>query len=103
MNTKTKAFRAKPESRISSFCAPEGIFDMIRKHNIASCLAVLALVAVAVSCASTGRQPVDAKASNPVWPPASDEARVVYLRSLHGPADIGQSPSFFTRVGHWVT
>ena len=35
--------------------------------------------------------------------PPPDEPRVVYLRSLRGPRDIGQSPSMFTRLGHWIT
>ena len=54
-----------------------------------------------VSCATSSR--VAPEKSAPVWPAPPDEPRIRYVRSLHGPADIGQSPSVFTRVGHWLT
>lgn len=75
---------------------------MLKKSHLVICAAVLAVVAFAISCAST-RQEAATPGSNPVWPPAPDEPRVAYLRSIHSPGDIGQTPSFFTRVGHWMT
>jgi DNA-binding beta-propeller fold protein YncE len=75
---------------------------MLRKFHLTICVVLLAVAALAISCASTRQSPT-AGNSNPVWPPAPDEPRVVYVRSLHAPRDIGQSPSLFTRLGHWIT
>src|SRR3954470_3010812 len=54
------------------------------------------------SCATASRP-----AANPppamVWPPPPSEARVAYVQSLRGPRDIGQNPSFFRSLGHWIT
>jgi len=71
------------------------------KRNFQSLLslAFLGVTALLISGASTKPTPV----SNPVWPPAPDDPRVVYVRELHAPADIGQSASLFKRVGNWIT
>lgn len=53
------------------------------------------------SCATSSH--VAAEKSAPVWPASPDQPRIRYVRSLNGPRDIGQSPSVFTRVGHWLT
>lgn len=66
-------------------------------------MTALALLAAAVSSASPQQETLPAQGSNAAWPPAPDEPRVVYVRSIHGPRDIGQTASFFTRVGHWIT
>ena len=75
---------------------------MTKKFHFAIGFVVLGLMALAISCASTKSTPV-ANNTNPVWPPAPDEPRVVYVRSIRAPRDIGQSPSMFTRLGHWIT
>ena len=80
----------------------EGVFNMIKNCHFLIALALLAVIALAISCASMKSTPV-ATNSHPVWPPAPDDPRVVYVRSLRDPRDIGQSPSMFTRLGHWIT
>lgn len=75
---------------------------MNKKFHIAVCAALLAVVGLAISGASAKQQSAT-QGPNPVWPPAPDEPRVVYVRSIRSPRDIGQNPSLFTRVGHWIT
>jgi DNA-binding beta-propeller fold protein YncE len=75
---------------------------MTKKFHFAICVALLAVVATAILSASAKHASAP-PASNPVWPPAPDEPRVVYVRSLRAPRDIGQSPSVFKRLGHWIT
>lgn len=75
---------------------------MAKKFHFLMALALIAVIALAISCASTKSTPV-ADNSNPVWPPAPDEPRVVYVRSIRAPRDIGRNPSMFTRLGHWIT
>src|SRR5208282_3043229 len=43
------------------------------------------------------------RAASPVWPPPPAPARIAYVASLHGPADVGQKPSLFSRVSGWVS
>lgn len=64
-------------------------------------LAMLAVAALAISCASTKQETVPAY--RPIWPPPPDEPRVVFVKSISGPADIGQTPSFFRKLGNWIT
>src|ERR1700727_2288312 len=40
---------------------------------------------------------------NPVWPPPPNPPRVVFVKTISGPADIGQSPSIWRRMANWVT
>ncbi len=75
---------------------------MVKKIHFAIGVALLGVLALAISCASTKQAP-ETLASVPVWPPPPDEPRVVYVRSVSGPRDIGQSPSMFTRIGRWIT
>ena len=75
---------------------------MVKKFHFLIAFALLAVIALAISCASTKSTSV-ANNSHPVWPPAPDEPRVVYVRILRGPRDIGQSLSMLTRLGHWIT
>ncbi|HTB84858.1 MAG TPA: 6-bladed beta-propeller [Candidatus Sulfotelmatobacter sp.] len=57
----------------------------------------------AASCA-TAPPPASPAASSMIgWPPPPDQARIVYVGSLHGPADIGQSPSVFSSMARWIT
>ncbi len=37
------------------------------------------------------------------WPPPPDEARVIYVRDISSPADIGAKPSALSRLGNWIT
>ena len=39
----------------------------------------------------------------PAWPPPPAEARVVYVRDIASPADIGAKPSTLNRVADWFT
>jgi DNA-binding beta-propeller fold protein YncE len=39
----------------------------------------------------------------PVWPPPPAEPRIVYVRDITSPKDIGVKPSFFSRLGNWIT
>lgn len=41
--------------------------------------------------------------AGPVWPPAPAPARIAYVQSLHGPADVGQKPSVLSRVSGWLS
>ncbi|HTV76469.1 MAG TPA: 6-bladed beta-propeller [Candidatus Baltobacteraceae bacterium] len=58
--------------------------------------------ALFASCATTPRVATE-KSAPLVWPLPPDQPRIAYVRSLHNPRDIGQSLSFFTRIGHWLT
>src|SRR6185437_16357026 len=100
MKTRNSSMKAGTGTLFS--CGHGGAFNMTKKFHFTIGIAVLGLMALAISCASTKSTQV-ATNSNPVWPPAPDEPRVVYVRSLRGPRDIGQSPSMFTRLGHWIT
>jgi len=64
-------------------------------------LAMLTIAGFAISCASTKHETLPAY--RPVWPPAPDEPRVIFVKTISVPADIGQSPSFFRRIGNWLT
>ena len=64
-------------------------------------LAMLTIAGLAISCASTKQETTPAY--RPVWPPAPDDPRVVFVKTISGPVDIGQSPSFFRRIGNWLT
>jgi hypothetical protein len=75
---------------------------MAKKFHFAIGLTLFGTVLLVISCASTTHTP-DTLASNPVWPPAPDEPRVVYVRSLRAPRDIGQNSSIFARLGRWIT
>jgi DNA-binding beta-propeller fold protein YncE len=39
----------------------------------------------------------------PAWPPPPAEPRVIYVRDICGPKDIGAKPPVFTRMVHWLT
>jgi sugar lactone lactonase YvrE len=39
----------------------------------------------------------------PAWPPPPAEPRVVYVRDISSPADIGAKSSLFSRLADWVT
>ncbi|NMG45499.1 6-bladed beta-propeller [Aromatoleum toluvorans] len=57
---------------------------------------VLALVAALAGC--TGSRP-DAPTGPPlVWPPAPETARIAYIRSIAGPADLGITRSLLERM-----
>lgn len=64
--------------------------------------ATVLLALMLASCANPPR-PVAPAAPAIAWPPAPAEARIVYVRELRGPRDIGQSPSIWHNMGHWLT
>jgi hypothetical protein len=63
---------------------------MKSKFQFAVGLALFGAMALLLSGAST-KQSAAVSTANPAWPPAPDEPRVVYLRSLRSPVDVGQS------------
>lgn len=76
---------------------------MVTKFHWSILATLLALAALMNSCASAKHESPSGQATGPAWPPAPDEPRVLYVRSLRNPRDIGQSPSLFKRLGHWIT
>ena len=68
----------------------------------ALCAGAVIAAAFLASCATSSRI-ASTPAAPVVWPAPPDEARIAYVRTLHVPRDIGQSPSVFTRIGHWIT
>jgi DNA-binding beta-propeller fold protein YncE len=73
----------------------------VRKNFPAKWIFAALAAALLSSCATPPRGA--AEKSAPVWPSPPDQPRIAYVRSLHGPDDIGQSLSMFTRFGHWLT
>jgi len=84
--------------RGKSGCARGGLSSLPLSISVAAALAVLA-----VSCVSTNQQKPVASAPVPVWPPPPDQPRVVFVKTISGPADIGQTPSVWRRFANWVT
>jgi DNA-binding beta-propeller fold protein YncE len=84
------------------FCESGGIFEML-KHFHWRMLAALALIGLAVSCVSTKQEIPVPNAASLVWPPPPDDPRVVFVKTISSPADIGQSPSVWSRMAKWVT
>ena len=75
---------------------------MLEKFHLGT-LVMLVLAGLAVSCVSEKHgTPVEA-APNPVWPPPPDEPRVVFVKTISGPADVGQSLSAWHRLSNWIT
>jgi DNA-binding beta-propeller fold protein YncE len=69
-------------------------------------IVAIAFAGLAVSCVSTKQETPASLAPNPpgpVWPLPPDEPRVVYIKSISGPADVGASLSVWTRMAQWVT
>jgi|ERR1051325_7397082 DNA-binding beta-propeller fold protein YncE len=63
-----------------------------------------ALVWLAVSCAGPKLDTPEAvETARPVWPPAPDQPRIRYVRSIATPADLGRSPGGFKRVLSAIT
>jgi DNA-binding beta-propeller fold protein YncE len=73
----------------------------VKKNLPAKWIFAPLVAALLASCATS--PPAASEKSLPVWPPPPDQPRIAYVRSLHGPRDIGQSLSIFTRFGHWLT
>src|ERR1043166_8959296 len=72
-----------------------------RVRSFRGCL--LAMTVLICSCASDKKAAPAGPVSGRVWPGPPDEPRIQYLRSIHEPLDIGQSPSFLKRVGQLLT
>ena len=63
---------------------------------------LLSAACLAASAAPSKAGSTNAPA-NPVWPPPPDAPRLRYESSINGPADIGRSRSFWTKVSDLVT
>jgi DNA-binding beta-propeller fold protein YncE len=74
---------------------------MLKKLHVM--LTMLALAGMAVSCVSTQHATPVAAVPNPVWPPLPDDPRVAFVKTISGPADVGQSLSVWHRLSNWVT
>jgi DNA-binding beta-propeller fold protein YncE len=66
-------------------------------------LAVLVLAGLAVSCVSAKHGARAAAVPSPVWPPPPDDPRVVFIKTISGPADVGQTLSVWRRFSNWIT
>lgn len=69
-----------------------------RFRRIRSCLSavvVLSLASVTALAAKTNPAPA--------WPPPPAEPRVVYVREISRPADIGSKPFVLSRLANWIT
>jgi len=62
-----------------------------------------AALGVLTACASTKHDVAASAPPGPVWPPPPAQARVAYLESISGPADIGQGPSVWNKVSTWLS
>jgi DNA-binding beta-propeller fold protein YncE len=71
--------------------------------NLRTASSVLAAGLMAVVLVSCATRPAAPAAPAAVWPPPPDEARIAYVKSLHGPRDIGQKPSVFRSFANWMT
>jgi len=56
-----------------------------------------------MACKSTRSAPEASASQKLVWPPAPDEARIRYVKSISGPADMGSSPSALKRALRLIT
>jgi sugar lactone lactonase YvrE len=65
------------------------------------CAGAVITATILVSCAAS--RTASAPVAHVVWPAPPDQPRIAYVRTLRVPHDIGQNPSMFTRVGHWIT
>src|SRR5206468_4011705 len=77
-------------------------FSMATKlkfHRIAAWLAIPAVLLM--SCATAKKEA--SPATIPTWPAPPDEPRVVFVTNISRPADIGQGPSVWRRMAHFVT
>jgi len=62
----------------------------------------LVCVAALSSLSSLAVQPGQTNPA-PAWPPPPAEPRVVYVRDIARPADIGARPSVLSRLANWIT
>jgi len=65
--------------------------------------ALPALALLAVSCVSEKPAAPVALMPHPSWPLPPDDPRVVFVKTITGPADIGHTPGFWHRLGNWIT
>lgn len=69
---------------------------LFRTESCSGGLAALLLFPVVAAAADDPR-------ALPAWPPPPAEPYVVYVRDIASPRDIGAKPSFFARLGNWIT
>jgi sugar lactone lactonase YvrE len=71
--------------------------------SLKAALLLAFLAFLAASCSSPQAESAAASKTGPVWPPPPDTPRVTYVRSISGPADIGQRPPVLKRVANFIT
>ena len=62
---------------------------------------LLALLAGRLAAGAAGA--LEAAPPVAVWPPPPGDARIAFDRYIAGPQDVGQNPSFWSRMGRWIT
>jgi DNA-binding beta-propeller fold protein YncE len=60
-------------------------------------------VALLTGCAPMPHPGGNAAAPAAVWPPPPSEPRIAFVQYLHGPRDIGQTPSLIHSFANWIT
>jgi sugar lactone lactonase YvrE len=54
-------------------------------------------------CATKKSQPIPSPAASLVWPAPPEAPRIVYLKSVRQPGDVGAKISGFNRFANWIT
>jgi DNA-binding beta-propeller fold protein YncE len=67
------------------------------------CLRNVALLALMLLAGCASEPTATAPKVAPVWPPPPAEARIVYVRDISGPRDIGAKPVAIVRMANWIT
>jgi DNA-binding beta-propeller fold protein YncE len=73
-----------------------------RVKRIRFTIAALSGCVVLLGLFSAGAKPTN-QPPLPVWPPPPADARIVYVRDICGPKDIGSKPSALVRLANWIT
>ncbi|MEW6719742.1 MAG: 6-bladed beta-propeller [Thermodesulfobacteriota bacterium] len=78
---------------------------MMRSNRIRHFAWAVLLAAAISGCAAPSVKPdgTGTDRLQRVWPPPPADARVVYVRSVAAPGDLGMRPSFFRRVANFLT
>ena len=92
----------KRGSAIMFSCACGEIFEMNARRLLKGIL-VGFLTGLLASCATPSRPAAQPPIAPRVWPPAPNAPRVSFIGYLHGPRDIGATPSKFRSFANWLT
>ena len=71
--------------------------------GVCGCALLLTAVVLMVSCSSSKLASPSVQTSPRVWPPAPDEPRIVFVKSISSPQDLGRNPSVWKRIGRFLT